>query len=1107
MKRTAVAITVFMTCVVVGALLPTAVGADVLNGHGPDSTGWYPDEAQLTSTVVPGGTFGQLFSSKVSGQVYAQPVLRNGTVLVGTERNNIYGFDSRTGAQLWTRNLGVPWNTADIFNCADLAPTVGITGTPVIDPATNTEYLFKKTYVSGTSGPAQYWMHAIDVATGAERANFPVLISGVADNAPSVAFDATPELQRPGLLLMNGVVYAAFGGLCDRDNFRGWIIGVSTGGQITARWAAQTSVFPGSGIWQSGGPLISDMPGDIVAVTGNGHLQLGGPTPGTTPPGDLSEAAIRVRVQPDGTLKTVDFFTPYDAPELDAHDVDFGSGGPVALPDGFGTPSHPHLIIAIGKAGYLYLLDRDHLGGYRNNGELSDDVVARLGPNGGVWSTPAVWPGDGGYVYITHAGGPAGGHAGHLRAYKHGVDANGNPTLAFVGQSDDIFGFGSGTPVVTSDGTNPGSALVWVIWQADGTGANAQLRAYDAVPVNGHLHLRWSAPIGTATKFEAPAVDAGAVYVGTRDGGDGNGRIIGFGSPVDQPLAASPGELSFDATTMGQSSTKTFTFNATRALTLSSLTSSAPAVFSVTSTSRALPTTIDPVTPLTVNVTFAPNVKGLLSGTLTADVTSGTDPNVGVGLTGIGRTATGDLDVFPANLTLGGAPIGGAPLTSTVTFSNLGAQDMKVVGLVLPDPASHFTTSGVPPIGSTLPAGESRTATVTFTPSADGVFTSFLRMATDAQPPGTHDLTVSLTASAAAPAHLVVPGTTYFGPVRVGSTKTDSILFKNVGKTALSITKSKPPANGVGFNAVFPVLDEGSGIAANQGWLQQVSFHPTITGHFADIWIVNADDDSGLHTLTFDGWGVPPTSAYWMLDKNGNVYGFGNAGPFTTVPTGFAAVSIVPYWSGKGFYVLDELGNVRTAGDARWYGSMSLTWFRPFERAASMSLTPSGKGYWIFTSMGRVFAFGDARRFGDLSNKRLNGPVISSVATPTGQGYYMVGSDGGVFAFGDAKYLGSTGGMHLNKPVVGILPTATGMGYWLAASDGGVFTFGDARFRGSMGGHTLNQPVCGMVRYGDGYLMVASDGGIFNFSSSRFVGSLGGRTLPAPIVGVGAFAA
>ena len=569
----------------------------------------------------------------------------------------------------------MPWNIADIFDCADLAPTVGITGTPVVDPATNTEYLFKKTYTSGTSGPAAY-CDAHDRRRDRRRA-FGLSGSDQRHRRQRAVGDVRSqptELQRPGLFLMNGVVYAAFGGLCDRDNFRGWIIGVSTTGQIKARWAAQQSVFPGSGIWQSGGPLISDVPGDIIT----GHRERSPPArrcDARQPRHRAisSEAVVRVTVQPNGTLKAVDFFTPYDAPELDVHDVDFGSGGPVALPDSFGTPSHPHLMLAIGKAGYVYLLDRDHLGGYRNDGQLADDVVARLGPYGGVWSTPAVWPGDGGYVYITHGRPVRRPLRPPPRVQTRRRRRTASRRSAFVGSSDDIFGFGSGTAVVTSDGLTPGSALVWVIWQADGTGADAPAARLRRGPGEREDASAVERADRDCHEVRAARGRRQPVYVGTRNGGDGNGRIIGFGSPVDQPLTATPGQLSFPATTMGQTATKTFTFTATRAVTVNKLTSSVPAVFTIDPPLSA-PTVVNVGSPLTVTVKFTPNVKGLTSGTLTADVTSGTDPDVGVGLRASAALATGDLDVFPTDMSLGGAPLGGSTLISIVTFTNLGAQ-------------------------------------------------------------------------------------------------------------------------------------------------------------------------------------------------------------------------------------------------------------------------------------------------------------------------------------------------------------------------------------------------------------------------------------------------
>jgi len=243
---------------------------------------------------------------------------------------------------------------------------------------------------------------------------------------------------------------------------------------------------------------------------------------------------------------------------------------------------------------------------------------------------------------------------------------------------------------------------------------------------------------------------------------------------------------------------------------------------------------------------------------------------------------------------------------------------------------------------------------------------------------------------------------------------------------------------------------------------------------------------------------------YAMVDASGNVSTFGgidhlgDANPFyMSHPT---AIELTP--SREGYWILDDLGEVFTFGDAPYDGEPDFRVLFPGERVTSFSATPSGNGYWLFTSAGRALRFGDAKFFGDLSGTTLNGSIIGSIATPTGKGYYMVGSDGGVFAFGDAKFRGSMGGVKLNQPVLGIVPTPNNDGYWLVARDGGVFSF-NAPFLGSMGAVHLNQPIATMVRYGAGYLMVASDGGVFNFSKDPFFGSLAGTPPAAPIVGAG----
>ena len=222
---------------------------------------------------------GQLFSTPIVGQVYAQPLVVNDLVFVATEANWIYGIDAVNGAVRWSRNVGTPWNPQDVA-CGDLMPEVGITGTPAIDDQTGTAYFVAKTYTVGPGTAVRWRMHAVDVTTGIERAGFPVTIQGVADNNPAQPFTPVTQHQRPGLLLMDGVVYAAFGGHCDAPPFRGWVVGVSTAGQIRAMFSTRAgdAAASGNGIWHSGSGLVSDRAGSIVFATGNAYTVDGGMT-------------------------------------------------------------------------------------------------------------------------------------------------------------------------------------------------------------------------------------------------------------------------------------------------------------------------------------------------------------------------------------------------------------------------------------------------------------------------------------------------------------------------------------------------------------------------------------------------------------------------------------------------------------------------------------------------------------------------------------------------------------------------------------------------------------------------------------------------------------
>jgi hypothetical protein len=1074
--------------------------ADTLtNSNGNLRNGWYPDQAGLAPSTVAGGQFGQLFSASVDGQVYAQPIVSQGTLLVATENNKVYGLDPDTGAQEWVRSVGTPFNASD-NGCADLSPHVGVTGTPVVDPATNIAYFTDKQYMPGTtSGKPVYVAHAIDVATGAEETGWPITIQGYADNAPHNSahlFDPSQQIQRPGLLLMNGVVYAAFGSSCDGLPWAGWIFGLSTTTHsITARFTTVRDDVSGAGIWQAGSGLVSDRDGEILFSTGNGGWDLPGATPGNQPPNDLSEAVARVKVQSDGTLKAVDFFAPYDAPQLEHNDLDFGSGGPVALPDQyFGTASHPHLLVMEGKQGYVYLLDRDNLGGFLQGPSGGDGVVSRIGPYGGVWSRPAVWPGNGGYVYFVTANGSGGvglGASGFLRAYKYGVNGAGDPTLSLAASTTDTFGFGSGAPAVTSNGTVPGSALLWVVWEPDGTGANAQLRAYDPVPVDGHFVLRWSAAIGTASKFSMPAVDNAHVYVGTRDG-----HVRAFWAPVPAPLSASP--PTFAPTVLGETSTESVVFTARQATTVEGFTATAGA-FSVGDPTPALPVALGAGESVTVPLTFAPTTNGLASTTLKATTSDG---DVAVAVSAVGVANNAQLVVSPTQLSLGGTTAGGDALSGEVTITNGGGSPLHMSSTDLPPASSPFTVSGVPASGTTIGPGDSVVANVTFAPAssaAKGQYSSRFTVHSDGG-----DQAVDLTAVVAAPARVgITPAAFDLGDVPAGTTIDSTFVLHNSGGLAAAFVRSKPPAKSVGFRAVT-ALPEGTMLAPGGTLSETVRFSATKLGTFSDAWSLNPADGLGPRSVTYTARVVPKATqhGYWMLGADGSVYAFGNAKNYGSRPD-LTAAHLTPTRSALGYWVVNRGGHVDGFGDARSYGDAGV--LRAGEFVTSMSATSTGRGYWIFTTAGRVFARGDAKFYGDLASTRLNGAVIDSIPTASGRGYYLVAADGGVFAFGDARFHGSLGSRHLNQPVIGLVPTATGNGYWLVAADGGVFAFGDASFRGSLGATRLNRPIVGMVRFGNGYLLAATDGGVFDFSSSPFLGSLGSRAPAAPIIGLAAF--
>ncbi len=816
---------------VLAALVATVVAAvpsaqaDVTTGSVDGyRTAWDRSEPRLTPSDVGAQDFGQLFATQLDGQVYAQPVLAKNTLVAVTENDFAYGLDPVTGAIRWKRSFGPAWSV-DALGCGDLVPKIGSTATPAIDVAAGTAYFTAKVDDKANPDHPRWELHAVNVTTGSERPGFPSVIAGSPDNDPTNTFAPRTAMQRPGLLLMDGVVYAGFASHCDVQPFVGYVVGVDAKtGKRTAMWASETgSSTAGAGIWQSGGGLVSDGSGRIIVATGNGVSPAKGP--GSPTPANLAESVIRLQVQPDRTLAAVDFFSPVNNTNLDTDDTDLGSGAPMAIPDGYGTTAHPHLLVEAGKDGRVFLLDRDHLGGSGQGAGGTDDVLQVNGPYKGVWGHPAFWGGSTPYVYLVPSGGP-------LSAFKLGVSGSGGPTLTRTGTSVANFGFGSGSPVVTSNGTTDGSALVWVVYSGGSNGAGGQLRAYDAVPSKGTMTLRYSAPIGTASKFTTPATDSGRVYVGNR-----SGQVFGFGRPTSIPLTGTPTD--FGLLGVGASSTRQVTVTAQKDLTVSDVTTTAP--FGVGTTT--LPRTLAAGTSLTVPVTSTPTTAGSLSGALSFTTSAGTYAFDVHGF----ATADG-LRSDPASLSFGEVPVGGN-VTLSVSVSNTGATTTSVTGATAP--AAPFSSSSLPAAGTSLATGASVSVPVTFAPTSAGTQTSEVVVASST---GNVRIPVTGVGVAGSAQLTLAPVEVDFGDVEVGTSATQTFTLTNSGNLLLTLTKAAPPT--APFLVPAPVA-EGQQIEPGETISQDVTFSPTKAGAFSGSYTITGNDGRGAREVDFTGSGVP----------------------------------------------------------------------------------------------------------------------------------------------------------------------------------------------------------------------------------------------------------
>lgn len=234
----------------------------------------------------------------------------------------------------------------------------------------------------------------------------------------------------------------------------------------------------------------------------------------------------------------------------------------------------------------------------------------------------------------------------------------------------------------------------------------------------------------------------------------------------------------------------------------------------------------------------------------------------------------------------------------------------------------------------------------------------------------------------------------------------------------------------------------------------------------------------------------PAPPAYWLLSRNGDVFGLGGASSFGGNAQTSAARAIAP-GRGGGIYVVGAGGGVFTVGSgARYFGSVPGLGKR-VSNIVDIVPTPDGKGYWVVGSDGGVFSFGSARFYGSVPGLGIrNQHIVGMVASPTGLGYTLVGQDGGVFTFGDTRFYGSVPGLGIHvRSIRAVVQAPGGTGYALVGADGGVFKFGTGlRFQGSLPGRGVkvdNIVGIALTPDGDGYYLAGSDGTVYGFGNAK----------------------
>jgi hypothetical protein len=440
----------------------------------------------------------RMFDGHVDGHVYAQPLYwrppasERGLIIAATESNFVYALDATTGRVVWRTAVGRPVPRAAL-PCGNI-DVLGITGTPVID-ATHGAVYFDA--MNDDSGAPRHIVYGLKVADGSVLPGFPIdVAAGLAMRG--ISFNAVAQNQRGAITLLNDRIFVPFGGhFGDCGDYHGAVVAFNVDPpHLLGAWITRASK---GGIWAPAGLSAAD--GSLYFSTGN-----------TESARDWQDGEGVFRVAPSlaHPIDPRDFFAPSNWKQLDDDDLDLGGVTPLPLT----LPGSPiPLMLALGKDGKAYLLDRTSLGG------LGGALAVRPAARGVIITASAAYPVRDAVLVAYQARGascPNGAYVSGIAALAVTAEAGNRLYSAWCARLE-----GRGAPIVTTtDGSS--EPIVWAVG-AEGDdrlhgfrGDTGQEMYAGAGPGEGMNGLRHFATI---------LVAAGRFYIA------GDGRIFAFELP------------------------------------------------------------------------------------------------------------------------------------------------------------------------------------------------------------------------------------------------------------------------------------------------------------------------------------------------------------------------------------------------------------------------------------------------------------------------------------------------------------------------------------------------------------------------------------------------